>query len=766
MKNRTIVISILILINIVWSQETGKFSGVVFSQKKYQPIKDAQVIVLGTDDGTITDKQGQFSLILETGIYTVKIQMAGYSSDTIKVNVVFGKNSFREIYLKQKDYEAPGIVKVAHRDKMIQPIGIDIKFNHQMHSLLEMDPVKSLSMQPGVSYINDYNTALFIRGSKSYQSLISYNDIPLLNSSHSGGFFSMFNGASVGKIEFSPAIYSVKRSGYLGGRVNIVPSYQRDDRFNSQIFTGMASSGFHHTSDSSRHNYFISGRRTYIDLFTGALLFLFGKDTKERVPYWFDDFQAGYKYYFNKNSKLEVNGLYSRDHFDYKLGSNNSASWKNPVWGNNVIGVKYNYQRYPFSFQSHIFSSSCINRAKLNYMDVDNLSNYYGGRLDLKYSTGNNSFKTGAGYIAKDYDYHIQISDSTGERNDMQDMIDWFYNYSRDTVIYAEKLHEPYMYLQYSYSPFSYLGINAGANMRYNSLVEGFIFSPRFQLSGNIGRSITLSLTMAKHYQSNYSLQNIVASESDDFITFSTQSVYYLVDNKKDLLSSEYISFGGIFTFSSYMKMKSELYYKNMNNIPQGDSLGVSDLQSFESYGFDLSITGRYKNIKEFNLAYSLGIVNVLAENRTYSADHERLHQLKLNCSYKISNSWTINTRGMYLSGLPYTPRKIIIGAGPSNENTVRNIGFLFDEDYYGSIGMWKASHNSFRLPPYYRLDLGISKKWTHYNHRLTLELFLFNLFITKNPLSYSWESDNHQLEKSTYLNMPIIPSFEVIYEF
>lgn len=763
--NKSICALIILLTTLYGSQKTGMLSGLVMTQKNYKPLENTQVIILNSKQGTVTDEQGKFDMILETGKHRVKVQMAGYQTDTLRIEIKFGKTSFYEIFLQQKDYQAPKIIKVADMNKfMHQPLETNIDLKYKMHSLLELDPIKKVTMQPGVNYIDDYSTALFIRGSKSYQSLISYNDVPLLNSSHSGGFFSMFNGASVDKVEFSPAIYSVQQSGYLGGRVNIVPAYNRDDRFNNQVFIGLSSSGFYHTSDSSHYNYFIAGRRTYIDIFTGAVLLLSGMDIGKRVPYWFDDLQAGFEYNFNEYNNLEISGLYSRDHFNYKLGERAKSSWKNPNWGNNVIGIKYNYTKYPFNFQVHTFGTSCINQAKLDYMNIDNVAKYYGSNLDLEYSFGKNKINLGLGYRVKAFDYNIKISEPPDDRNDMRDMVDWFYNYTQDTINYKEENNIPSLYLQYKQYLSKNMSVNTGINFRYNSLFNKNILSPQIQVNNNIKDNLKIALTLAKHYQSEYTLQNLTDRESENFSPFATQPTYYFVTDEDRLLTSDYISLGGNY-YSKYFIIKSELYYKSMENIPELNQQNSIDLQKISSYGLDLSITGTYKKIQEFNIAYSLCSINVKENQISYPANYERLHQVKLNCSYKISNSWTMTTRGIYLSGLPYTPKKIIIGAGPGPDQD-RNIWPLFSNYYYGSLGVWKGTTNSVRFPPYYRLDLGFSKKWMQYKHRLTVEFFLYNLLTIKNPLYFTCELSNTEVEKSTYLNMPIIPSIKVIYEF
>jgi TonB-dependent starch-binding outer membrane protein SusC len=76
------------------AQNTGSITGVVTDQATQQPLGGVQVVVVGTNQSTITNQQGNFLLLnVPAGQRTLRVTVLGYSADDTPVTVVAGETA-------------------------------------------------------------------------------------------------------------------------------------------------------------------------------------------------------------------------------------------------------------------------------------------------------------------------------------------------------------------------------------------------------------------------------------------------------------------------------------------------------------------------------------------------------------------------------------------------------------------------------------------------------------------------------------------------
>lgn len=81
-----ILAALLCSFGLVAAQNSnGKFSGKVLSETNSEPLIGVSVMVSGTNQGTVTDLDGAFTLQVKTG-QTLKISYVGYSTQVVKVS--------------------------------------------------------------------------------------------------------------------------------------------------------------------------------------------------------------------------------------------------------------------------------------------------------------------------------------------------------------------------------------------------------------------------------------------------------------------------------------------------------------------------------------------------------------------------------------------------------------------------------------------------------------------------------------------------------
>ena len=92
------------------AQEGSVLQGKVLDATTGEPLIGAQVVVTGTDQGTVTDVDGQYRLGLAAGTYSLDVQYLGYQAKTVTGIAVGGDaSSYQDIALEPEAIEAEGI---------------------------------------------------------------------------------------------------------------------------------------------------------------------------------------------------------------------------------------------------------------------------------------------------------------------------------------------------------------------------------------------------------------------------------------------------------------------------------------------------------------------------------------------------------------------------------------------------------------------------------------------------------------------------------
>ncbi|HET7693841.1 MAG TPA: TonB-dependent receptor [Gemmatimonadota bacterium] len=92
------------------AQQASVLQGKVLDAMTGQPLIGAQVVVTGTDRGTITDVDGQYRLALSAGTYSLDVQYLGYRGKTVTgITIADDAPSYQDIALEPEAIEAEGI---------------------------------------------------------------------------------------------------------------------------------------------------------------------------------------------------------------------------------------------------------------------------------------------------------------------------------------------------------------------------------------------------------------------------------------------------------------------------------------------------------------------------------------------------------------------------------------------------------------------------------------------------------------------------------
>lgn len=212
---------------------------------------------------------------------------------------------------------------------------LDLQTIRQAPSALgEVDPLRSITLLPGVSRSSDFSTAFSVRGGTNDQNLILLDEATIYNPAHVLGFLSVFNADAVADMTLHKGAIPAR----FGGRLSsVLDARQREG--NANAFNGTASVGllasrvlYEGPIAGKRGSFLLAGRRSYADLFAPL-----APDTSVRdARAYFYDLNAKANIKLGTTGTLMASAYMGRDLFspskDFEAG-----------WGNVSGTLRWNH---------------------------------------------------------------------------------------------------------------------------------------------------------------------------------------------------------------------------------------------------------------------------------------------------------------------------------------------------------------------------------------------------------------------------------------
>ena len=314
------VVQVIGSIDAVSATGVTRLTGQVVDGESNEPIIGATIITKEDGQGTATDEAGNYMLELKPGSYTLAVQYIGFRNREIPISVISsGELDIR--LLKGSILLDEVVVEAQKRDENVQSAQtgvtrISTKEIEKLPNFLgEVDVIKSLLLQPGVSSIGEGSSGFNVRGGNVDQNLIIIDEAMLFNSSHALGFFSAFNSDIVS----DATLYKANIPARFGGRLSSVLSVNvRDGNFDKIRFKGglgVISSRFtlEGPIKEKKTSFLISGRSTYSDWVLKSI----NLAELKRSSAFFYDANLQLTHRFNERNFLSISSYRSEDDFVY-----------------------------------------------------------------------------------------------------------------------------------------------------------------------------------------------------------------------------------------------------------------------------------------------------------------------------------------------------------------------------------------------------------------------------------------------------------------
>jgi hypothetical protein len=750
-------------------------SGYVRDGNTGEELIGANVAVLETGTGTISNAYGYYALSLDPGFYTLVYSYIGYVTETrplrlgedVEMNIELIE-SFQELEEVTISAEAGNAnitrIETGSTQLPIQSI-------RKIPALLgEVDIIKAIQLLPGVQVTSEGSSGFSVRGGSPDQNLILLDEATVYNASHLMGFFSVFNNDAIKDVKLYKGDIPASSGGRLASLLDIRMKDGNSRQFSATGGIGTISSRLTLEGPiiSDKVSFLVSGRRTYADIFL-----LFAKDSalKDNTLYFYD-LNGKVNFAINDKNRIFLSGYFGKDVF--------ANEFAGMYFGNRTFSFRWNhlFSKKLFSnftlLNSHYFYDLGTPEDSQPYFSWISYLDDYAGKGDfIWYPAPEHTFKFGLSSI-----FHIikPGAVTTEDEDGGTSVSELSHNQALESALY--------------FSGESKFGLRLA--LRYGL---------RYSLFQNVGPATVFS------YDGEYQVTDSATYEQGDFFNHyqgiePRLALIYMISDRSSVKASysrtrQYLQMasnstagtpldiwfpaspniepqvsdqvsGGYFRNFLDNKIESsvELYYKKMENaIDFRDHAqlflnprleGELRIGEATSYGAELFV--RYESSKLsgwVSYTYSRTIRDIPEINggKPYPAPYDKPHDLALVFSYDISPRIGVGANWIYSTGIPFTL--------PSGRYEV-----------LGNILPVYTGRNEYRLPDYHRLDLSVTfrdKKKPGKRWQGEWNVSVYNAYARKNVWTLNFIQDETDPEMTyaemTYL-FSIIPAITYNFKF
>ncbi|MFT6964194.1 MAG: ethanolamine utilization microcompartment shell protein EutS, partial [Flammeovirgaceae bacterium] len=594
--SKSLVVLILIMLlsmgNAFAQNQTVK--GRIKDAQADYPLIGASIVLVGSNPilGTVTDVDGYFKLAeIPTGRQTFSVQYIGYKTITMtNILVTAGKEVYLEIALEESVETLAELVITADDDKDL-PINDLAKVSARTFSLEEVtrfsggrnDVARLASNFAGVSTTNDSRNDIVVRGNSPTGLLWRIDGFPIATTNHfatlgtTGGPVSALNTNLLRTSDFITGAFPAEYGNALGAvfDVNFRNGNADNLEFTAQLsaFSGLEFMAEGPLSKKKRSSFVASYRYGIASVAaTGT----------SAIPYY-QDFSFKLNFGEGKLGTFELFGLGGLSSIDFLgakideddlfanpnqdafvknqlglVGLTNKIRLNKTTYLKTSLGISTNYNDYN---QDNIISDNNGNEInKFRAIESESRENRYtfSTLVNKKF---NAKFNMRAGFMVEVFD----INYNTIDRDNRVDIPDSNSDGIPDYFIPINQTSEVtplwQAYTQGEYKLSDDLSFTFGLHGQYLSLTESFALEPRTAISWQFTKNQRVSLAYGYHSQMT-PLPVLFTREEISPGNFES------TNSNLDFMRSHHFVLGYDLKIKSDWRLKAEVYYQALNNIP------------------------------------------------------------------------------------------------------------------------------------------------------------------------------------------------------
>lgn len=749
-----------------------------------QAAANVTVFVDELKRGALTDDDGNYTIELPVGTYTLIFSSLTHLDERYNIRVTSGENIFN-VEMFEKTLQLEDIVISAESiennvsSTEVGKVVMTVNSIKKLPTFLgEVDISKIVKALPGVQSVGEGASGFNVRGGNIDQNLILMDGMPIFNSSHLLGFFSVYNPDLVSTF----SLYKGSIPARFGGRISSVLEVNMknpdDQNFSFQGGVGPVisklSANIPIVKDKAALN--VGTRFGY----PTWIIQNFESNVNDNSADYYD-INLKYQHKLSSNDVVNISGYISNDNFGFGPDSTFSYSTK-------AVSINWAHN-FSNKLSSQVTAYMSDYEASLDD-ETENVESFlengiktWGGKIDFLYDL-NNSLSFNAGIDFQNYEFN------PGKRTPATSSSD-----VREIAIDQQKALESALFVdaEYNVSPrFSIAGgirfsqfFNVGPasevvfdpfRPRSNvSIIDTLNnssgiyrtftgFEPRLSGTLKLNAISSIKASYTRNFQYIYLFSNSTATLPTD--------VWRPSDNNIKPQQSDQWTLGYVRSLKdNTYQFSIDAFYKDVNQTAEValgaevllNELLVSDIQSAEGRAYGAEILMRKAKGKVTGwLSYTLSrserrLLSNLNESSVSGGEYflsnfDRPHNLNVAFNWKASRLWTVASNFVYNSGRPVT---------------LPSASFTFDGVRVFSI----TERNNFRIPDTHRLDLsvtleGSNKRNRKWNHSFTFSVY--NVYGRKNPFSVFFRAVNNTQPRTFRLAVlgNAFPSFTYNFKF
>lgn len=733
----TCFISLLFLSPLV--AQNGIIKGVVSDALNNEPVAFANVIIVGTGQGTVTDEEGRYEIRnLEPNLYDITASFVGYTEKTIfEIQVSNSKPAEVNFQLETSAEEIDEVVvraspfrKTEESPVSLRTIGVA---EIQRNPGANRDISKVVQALPGVTTTAAFRNDLIIRGGAPNENRFYLDDVEVPNINHfatqgaSGGPVGLINVNFINEVDFFSGAFPANRGNTLSSVLNFRQRDGRDDRIGGIFMAGSSDVGLTLEGPiGEKTTFLVSARRSYLQ-------FLFDAIGLPFLP-TYNDFQAKVKIKLDTKNELTFIGLGAVDDFTLNLDADDSEDRRflldnlptTPQW-NYTNGLVYKHYE-DNGFWTMVLSRNMLNNEAFKYLNNDD-SSEENLILDYKSQEIENKFRLERTQQIGTMKFNYGIAYEYAKYNN-RTFNRIFTNAGAQTIDFSS---------EFSMSKY---GLFASASRKFNA--ERLILSLGFRMDGNSYSddmnnpleqfSPRFSATYAFTDQFSFNFNTGIFYQLPPYTVLGYQEDGVFINRENDIkyIQNQHVVAGFEFNTASSSKISIEGYYKKYNDYPfllrdqislanLGGNFGVIGNEPVtpdsegRAYGLEFLFQQRlYKGFYGIG-AYTLGWSEFTDGSGNYlPSSWDSRHIVSVTFGKKFKKNWEAGLSWRFQTGLPTTPfsdESSLVASWDVNGRGIRDFDQL----------------NTLRFSSINTLDIRVDKKWFFDKWSLNLYLDIEN---------------------------------------
>lgn len=728
----------------------GVIRGRVFNPVNNEPVAFANILILNTDIGAITDENGNYEISAITpGLYNVRASFVGFKSSTaFEVQVTLARAVQLDFELEEDASELSEVVVSSEFTRSEEtPLSVRKLNTNEIERYPggNRDISRVIQALPGVASTPSFRNDILIRGGAPNENKFYVDEIevPVINhfstQGSSGGPVGILNVNLIKNLDLIAGGFPANRMDALSSFFEIQLKEGRRDKMATQLTVGASELTLSNEGPiSEKTTYSLSARRSYLQ----GLFRLIG------LPFLptFNDFQLKTTTKLNDKTELTFIGLGAIDNFALNEDIPNDETEEErenrlylldvlPIqtqW-NYVTGVKLKRFREN-GFWTFVLSRNMLNNQSVKYAGNDNSSeanllfDYSSQESENKFRAENSFF--GKGYTIK-YGVNYQYSRyfisnfdratlaSTGGVIDVESTS--FFNQYGAFISGSKNFYS------------NRLLLTGGVRMDGADFAETASnplnqISPRVSASYQLRPNLFVTANAGIYYQKPP--YTVLGFRNNEGKLENEENDVRFIRNAQLIAGVEYL------VPEKNRRFTAEAFYKKYSNYPSsirngialanlGADFGVIGNEPVESnaegraYGLEFLAQQRL-----FNNFYGIASLTLVRSEFTnpntvgfVPSSWDNRFIVSLTAGKRFGKNWEVGTRWRFLGGTPYTPFDLEQSSLISNWD-LRNSGSL---DF--------SQINGIRLDPFHQLDLRIDKKYFFKSWNLNWYADIQNLY-------------------------------------